>query len=112
MSTFTYVADFGSSKTSEPSVRITKFGDGYEARQAFGINNIKKSWDLTFNLRENSEADLIEAFFDSHAAVDSFTWTPIYESTPVQVVCRSWTRSASQASRSSITAKFDLVNEP
>jgi phage-related protein len=112
VSTFSYTPDFGGPKSSEPSVRIIKFGDGYEQRQAFGINTIKKSWDLTFAQRENADADIIEAFFEARGATESFTWTPPYESTAIQVVCRNWTRVFEKASRSSISAKFEQVYEP
>jgi phage-related protein len=36
--------DFGLSKKSEPAIRTTKFGDGYEQRVGFGLNQSPKEW--------------------------------------------------------------------
>ena len=44
MATFPDISpDFGASKSSAPAVRVTKFGDGYEQRVTFGINQILQS---------------------------------------------------------------------
>lgn len=112
MPTFTYTADFSAQKKSKPDVLMIKFGDGYEQRQAFGINNVKKMWSLTFSYRENSEADAIEAFLVARNAVESFTWTEPYGSTAELWVCREWTRTIEKATRSTITATFEQVFDP
>jgi phage-related protein len=42
MATFSYTPDFGATKKSQPAVRTAKFGDGYEQRVQFGINQNPK----------------------------------------------------------------------
>ena len=74
--------DFGATKNNEPRIRTTKFGDGYEQRVTFGLNQNPKRWDLTWTAKTNADADAIEAFFDARAAdAASFDWTPLDEST-------------------------------
>ena len=111
MSTFTYVPDFGANGTTKPDIRKSNFGDGYEQRQAFGINSQVISWNLDFNLREDAEADLILAFFETAAAVDSFDWTPPAGDAG-KYVCTEWSYTVEVANRKSISAKFEKVYEP
>jgi len=68
-------ADKNLRKSSAPRVRSAKFGDGYEQRRVDGINNIKETYNVTFNNRTVSEADDIIAFFDTKAGVTSFDFT-------------------------------------
>ena len=112
MEIFTYTPDFMASKKNKPNVLQIKLGDGYEQRQAFGLNTRAKVWSLTFKIRENSEADLIEAFFEARNAVEAFLWTEPYGSTQETWVCREWTRVSEKATRSTITTTFEQVFEP
>jgi phage-related protein len=54
--------DFRASKKSQPAVRAVKFGDGYEQRLTFGLNQDPKEWDLTWTAKTTADADAIEAF--------------------------------------------------
>ena len=68
----------GFRKTSNPKVKTTKLGDGYEFRALYGLplTQDPKVYDLTFNVSE-TEADVIEAFLRSRVADQaSFTFTP------------------------------------
>ena len=65
-------------KKSNPKVKVTKLGDGYEFRALYGIplSQDPKVYDLTFNVCE-TEADVIEAFLRSRVNDQaSFTFTP------------------------------------
>lgn len=112
MATFSYTPDFLSQKKTKPDVLQIKFGDGYEQRQAFGINTRAKVWSLSFKLRENSEADAIEAFLEARNGVEAFDWTEPYGSTAEKWVCREWSRTIEKAQRSTITCTFEQVFEP
>lgn len=112
MSTFSYTADFFAQKKTKPEVLQVRFGDGYEQRQAFGINTQMTTWTLTFKMRENSEADAIEAFLIARGAVEAFDWTEPYGSTAERWVCREWTRTVEKATRSTISCTFEKVFEP
>ncbi len=113
MATFTYVPDFRAQKKSEPSIRTVKFGDGYEQRLKFGLNQNPKVWDLTWSAVDNDTADAIEAFFDARAADgDAFDWTPLDSATSYKFVCTSWNREYQYADINIITATFRQVYEP
>ena len=54
---------YGVRKQSQPRIRTTRLGDGYEFRALFGLplTQDPKVYDLTFNVSEE-ESDVIEAF--------------------------------------------------
>lgn len=110
MATFTFTPDYGVSVDVQPDVRVTKFGDGYEQRQANGINTMKKNWTLQFSLRTDAEADQITTFLEARAAVQSFDWTDI-NGVAGKYVCRSWSRNKERFNLNTISAKFEQVFE-
>lgn len=103
--------EYSSSKSSEPRVRTTVFGDGYEQRISIGLNQNPKEYSLSFNLSEE-EADLVEEFLDARALdSESFEWIPPDRATVYTWVCLSWTRSMFDLGRSRINAVFQQVYE-
>ena len=71
----------GFRKTSNPKVKTTKLGDGYEFRALYGLplTQDPKVYNLTFNVSED-ESDVIEAFLRSRVNDQaSFTFTPTGE---------------------------------
>lgn len=73
MATFPdYKPRVGASKSSAPAVRSTKFGDGYEQRVRFGLNQDPKEWTLEWNVTEEV-ADEIETFLEARAGAESLT---------------------------------------
>lgn len=111
MTTFTFTPEFGPRATYKPRVRNISFGDGYQQRQAEGLNSRQQSWDLTFAYRSQTEADQILAFLTARNAVEAFDWTPPYESTAIKVVCREWSKSVERSNLNTITARFEQVFE-
>lgn len=103
--------DFGAQKRSQPNVRISKFGSGYEQRTQFGINQNPKRWELTWTAQSNTAADAIEAFFDARAGVEAFDWTPLNDTESYKFVCRQWAREHRYADINTITATFEEVFE-
>lgn len=104
--------DFGAQKKTQPTVRVVKFGDGYEQRLAYGVNTKPQNWTLRWSACSNSDADAIEAFFEARGAVESFDWTPIEQVTTYKFVCREWQREHQYADINVITATFEQVFEP
>jgi len=113
MATFPSVTPtYGAQKSSAPNFRIARFGDGYEQRTTFGLNQNPKQWDLTWNVSE-TDADTIETFLDARAADGApFEWTPLSESTEYKWVCEQWNKSIPYLNRATITATFRQVFEP
>lgn len=108
MATFTWVADFGAVRKSEPKVRAIKFGDGYEQRLRFGLNTNLKIWTVQFRARSDQEAAAIESFLDAREAVEAFDWSPPSGS-PAKWICRSWTRQLDAYNLNTISAEFEQV---
>jgi phage-related protein len=103
---------YGQVKTSKPNRRRIVFGDGYEARVIFGLNQNMKVFQLTFEVSE-TDADTIETFLDARADDStSFDFTPPGESSSAKFVCDSWSKSIPYLNRATINATFRQVPEP
>jgi phage-related protein len=113
MATFPAITPaYGANKSSAPKVRKTQFGDGYEQRITFGLNQNPKTWDLTWQNITEANSDTIEAFLDARAADGaSFDWTPPGESS-AKWVCETWQKTIPYNGRATITATFRQVFEP
>jgi phage-related protein len=113
MATFPSITPtYGAQKTSQPKVRRVQFGDGYEQRLTYGLNQNPKVWNLTWEVSETN-ADTIEAFLDARADDgESFTWTPPDEDTAYKWTCYDWSKSIPYLNRATIQATFTQVFEP
>jgi len=113
MATFPAIAPtYGAQKSSAPTVRVVQFGDGYQHRLSFGLNQNPRIWSLTFNVSETN-ADTIEAFLIARAADGaSFDWTPPDEASALKWVCYQWSKSIPYNNRATIDATFTQVFEP
>ena len=111
MAEFTWTPDFGAQNERKPITKVAKFGDGYEQRAQFGINNNPQSWTLEFKNRDDTESSAIDAFLSNRRAVESFYWTPPYSSTQIKVVCDSWTVELVRYNLNTVKATFRQVFE-
>jgi len=112
MTTFTVTPDFGAKAAYKPRVRRVAFGDGYEQRQADGINTQPATWDLQFQNRTDTETATIIDFLEARGAVEAFDWTPPNEASAIRVVCREWSKSVDRANLNMVSAQFIEVFEP
>lgn len=112
MAIFTWTPDFGAKANYKPRVRLAAFGDGYEQRQADGINARNDTWDLQFQNRTDTETTSITGFLEARAGVEAFDWTPPTEASAIRVVCREWAKSIDRNNLNSVTAQFIRVYEP
>ena len=77
-------------KTSQPNVRTVKFGDGYEHRISFGLNQNPKKFSFIWRDLSEDDSDIIENFLDLRSADNaSFTYQPPRESTLMNFICPS-----------------------
>ena len=113
MATFPSITPtYGIGKNSAPVVRTVRFGDGYEARLTYGLNQNPKIYNLTFQVSE-TDADTIETFLDARADDNaSFDFTPPGEASSSKFVCETWSKSISYLNRATIQATFRQVFEP
>lgn len=110
MATFSYTPSYSATVNHAPKVREISFGDGYEQRATFGINNDPRVWQLDFRARDNTDANAIVAFLEARGAVESFDWTPPYGSAG-KWVCRGWSRAVISNGISDISVTFEEVFE-
>lgn len=107
--TFTWLPDLGAQCSEQPSVVVTKFGDGYESRLATTINSQPEKWSVTFTKGLDEFRD-IKAFLKEHGAVTSFDWvTP--DGDRGRYVCRSWSRKQYGFGVFQINGDFEQVFE-
>ena len=113
MATFpSFDPQYSATKRSQPNLRVTQFGDGYQQRTTFGLNQDPKVWSLTFNV-DDEDADEIETFLEARGLDGaSFDWSPPYTTTTFKWICRSFNREMFDSDRSRITASFEEVFEP
>tara|TARA_R100001015_G_C4519301_1_gene88741 strand:+ start:164 stop:511 length:348 start_codon:yes stop_codon:yes gene_type:complete len=99
-------------KISKPNTRTVKFGDGYEHRFLFGLNQNPKVFNLTWKHITETDADTIETFLDARAVDgESFTYTPPNEASAMQFKCQNWSKLMERPSRATIEATFTEVFE-
>jgi phage-related protein len=106
---FTWLASYDATKTVAPTVKVIKFGDEYEQRQASGINRKPRKFSLKFT-RLTEEIDAIEAFLSARGAVESFRYTHPGQSAGV-FVCREWMRTDISFAVHGLSADFEEVFE-
>jgi len=112
MATFPLITPtYGAQKNSAPVVRTVQFGDGYEQRLTYGVNQNPKVWELTWNVSE-TDADTIETFLNARAGQESFDWAPPDEATTYKWVCSTWNKSIPYLNRATVQATFRQVFEP
>ena len=114
MATFPSInPDYGAQKASKPNVRTVRFGDGYEKRLTYGLNQNPKVWTLSFVNLTDTDAGTIETFLDDRAEDNAaFDWSPPDDASTYKWVCDEWTRSIPYAGRATIQATFRQVFEP
>ena len=113
MATFPSITPtYGIQKRSAPVVRKIQYGDGYETRLTYGLNQNPKSYNLTFQVSE-TDADTIETFLDARAADSaSFDFTPPGEASSSKFVCETWDKTIPYVGRATINCTFRQVFEP
>ena len=104
---------YGAQKRSEPVVGTVQFGDGYQARLSFGLNQNPKQWSLEWRNITEAQADTIEAFLDARADDNaSFDWSPPDDSDTYKWICPSWSKTLPYSNLANIQATFQEVFEP
>ena len=101
---------YGTTKASQPLVRIATFGSGYEQVGSLGINQNPKKFTLTYNLSE-SESDTVETFLDARGGTEKSIFTPPGESSSIKVRCPAWNKTMTTKGRVQLTTTFVQVFE-
>lgn len=98
MATFPSITPtYSFTKNSDPKVKTISFGDGFQQRLTYGINQNPKTYNLEFNVSLD-DANVIESFLDSRAFDnESFDFTP-----PQQGVSTSGTFVRASGSKNAV----------
>ena len=107
--TFTWVPSMAYSLESKPEVSTIKFGNGYSQRISKGFHTRPDSWKLQFINQTLVLASEIINFFELHAGITYFYFTPDGESTQYKVICQEWTEEYVAHFSKTITATFKVV---
>lgn len=76
----------GTSNSPEISLNKTPFGDGYTQSSPKGLNNVRRSFSLRWDVLTEAQAKTIEAFL-----VGQGGYKPFYYTHPIDGVIRKWT---------------------
>ena len=98
-----------SNKGTDTRNLVADLGDGYTHRGGDGINTIKQKWAMSWNCLDQTNADILVAFFEDREGYIFFYWTPFRESTPRKFICKRWSESFSGNSKTELTAEFEEV---
>lgn len=108
--TFPWQADLGAERSVKATVTPVKFGDGYELRQANGINFTPKKWSVSFTT-PGEMAKQILAFLEARGGLEAFVWQDPMDDTATYV-CREWTSSRqSNSGIVKVSGVFEQVYE-
>ena len=123
----TVIPDKGMSRKVKPRVRKIQFGDGYEQRTSFGINNIEETYSVNFQNRSRAEIEDIAGYLSSLNGITAFNFTvPDYATTEettgildsstddektIKVVCDDFSEVYRYDSFYSLNATFRRVYE-
>ena len=90
-------------------VRIvgTDFGDGYEQKQADGLNALRDKLTVSWDNLTIAQAKSVDAFFDARYAAP-FLWTPPQSEAQKLWRCTSWSVSYSSL-HASLSASLEEV---
>lgn len=98
---------FSPNFSEEPRVRRVKFGDGYEARVADGLNRTAMQISVPWKNRTHQELLTLMDFFRRHDGRHWFFYTPHGEGIRRKFVCSKWSYSRSSNS-SVLSPRFDI----
>lgn len=113
---FTWLPDYkAAEEDTKPTIMVSKFGDGYEERRPEGLNNLPRTFNLTFT-RNKTEIDAIVAFLRSKGGYQKFSFVPPPDDpatgTTINVVCSDpWKRNQLDYNIVSLSATFREVFE-
>ena len=105
---------YGAQEASSPAIKSVQFGDGYEQRLVYGINQDPKLWQLVWRNIPKTDADTISTFLEARKGQEAFTWTPPDGPSgdlSKRWICDAWAKTMTYSGRYSISASFRQVFE-
>lgn len=109
LATFTPAVAPSPGTSRKPEIRLLKasFGDGYTSVSPDGLNHIRRTLDLRWDVLTRGQAETIEAFLEAHGGgTTPFLYTPPGAPAPVKFTCEAWQRTDNAAQLCAFTATF------
>lgn len=106
---FEWHPKFESTGNVKPNVTKLAFSDGYEHRQAQGLNWRKREHSLSFQATE-AEILEIDAFLWARGGVEAFDWVAPDRKEQI-VVCDTWSIQRQEGAICTLNATFRQVYE-
>lgn len=97
----------GTGEEIELKLLSAQFGDGYTQTTRDGLNHIRKSLSLSWDLLTPSQADAILNVMRAYGGDTPFLYTPSDEATPVQWVCKKWSFRRNGGGMRSVSLTFE-----
>ena len=95
--------------TYQPRVRTARFGDGYEARIADGLNHNPRNFTMEWPNLTTAQKDTINNFLIARGGWEPFNWTPPREGSSIKVKCVNHTIRVASGPFWSIAVEFVQV---
>jgi phage-related protein len=92
----------------KPKLKLLKaeFGDGYTQTTPDGLNFVRRTLQLKWDLLTPTQADTFDTFFTTNAA-EPFWYTPSDETVAVKWTCTDWSSTVIEGGYRSFTAAFE-----
>lgn len=109
--TFIWRVESSSSGDTTFNVSSASFGDGYKQEVPQGINNIVRSWSVTFSGYIDQVAPIV-AFLEAHQGATPFLWKPSPLRPLGYYTCKRLRESHSGGGHYVFNAEFELSHLP
>lgn len=78
---------YAPSVAPEFSVDSTQFGDGYEMRRPSGINSVRETWSVSWDVLRSDQYKVLYSFLTARKGVEAFLWQAPWDDAPKRWVC-------------------------
>ncbi|MBO6507512.1 MAG: phage tail protein [Roseibium sp.] len=100
------VPSAGTNTDREIKLRKTEFGDGYTQTTPDGINHIRKSIELNWDVLLPDDAETILAFFERHEGYKPFFYRPSNDPALLKWTCEEWSDERLDRGMRAVRAKL------
>ncbi len=90
----------------------SQFGDGYTQRLGAGLNAVRGTIPMAWDVLPQAQATAIEQFLAARAGVESFLYQMPDETSPRKFTCQSWTTGWAGPALRSVSAEFRQEFDP
>ena len=94
----------GTGRRWKSNILKAEFGDGYNQSSPAGLNHLRRTVELRWNVLLDDQAESIVAFFVAQGAVRPFLYHVPRDAAPMKWTCEEWTDDVDDAGFRKVTA--------